>query len=69
MADTDWFEQAACVGKGFHLFFPGPGNGNGQAAIKRYCSVCPVTVECERYSERIGATHGVWGGKLKRRKD
>ena len=31
---------------------------------KAVCSLCPVTRDCERYAERVGAV-GIWAGQLR----
>lgn len=62
MSET-WTERAACAGADLDLFFPEVGGG-GEAggALRKYCAVCPVQVNCREYADRTSAQTGLWGG-------
>jgi hypothetical protein len=47
-------------------FFPVRGQTTRQAK-ESFCGQCPVTEECDSYADRIGANHGVWGGRYRGR--
>jgi len=66
MIDTDWMDEAACVGEE-QLFFPVSYIPDRIQTIKELCASCPVQRECERYGAallkvRIPITRGFWGG-------
>lgn len=64
MADLDWWEQAACLGKGIRYFFPE--TSADLARARDICGGCPVRTECLHYSEQNPSPHGVWGGLTER---
>lgn len=37
-------------------------NKQDQKQPKRFCRSCPVTAECIKLRDEIGATTGIWGG-------
>ncbi|MEU4066683.1 WhiB family transcriptional regulator [Streptomyces wedmorensis] len=46
-------------------FFPERGQSHRDAQM--VCFNCGVRPQCKKYSERIGATYGVWSGAIKKR--
>lgn len=64
--DTDWRARAACLGEDPELFFPVGNSRDAQQQAeqaKQICRRCPVTVECGRLRDDLGAVDGVWGGR------
>lgn len=61
-ARADWRESAACRGVGPAPFFPSSTGvhhrAQAQAAVRTYCTVCPVREQC--VAEGVNE-HGVWG--------
>ncbi len=62
----EWFEQAACRGKG-DLFFAPPGERppsrlRREAQAVALCKTCPVASECGRYAEAQAEEYGIWAG-------
>jgi len=62
--DDDWRDQAACVGLDPEMFFPLAGTREEEEALAT-CRRCPVTDQCGRWADEIGATHGVWAGEVR----
>lgn len=61
-----WVERAACGGHDDpDSFFYGSRDELRRVAHV-WCGQCPVAAECARYAVTVGATHGVWGGKVLR---
>jgi hypothetical protein len=46
------------------IFFPSKENDTD--AVVSYCVRCPVRKECDDKADRIGATHGIWGGRKRK---
>lgn len=61
MKSLDWYERAACGPDDAELFFPEPGQGQGEAA-HRICARCPVRDECLDWATASGQKHGIYGG-------
>jgi WhiB family transcriptional regulator, redox-sensing transcriptional regulator len=60
LAQTDWFDDAACRDVGTDVFFP---TSEAQAAeAKSICAVCPVREECLEHALETRPGDGVWGG-------
>jgi WhiB family redox-sensing transcriptional regulator len=62
---VNWYEYAACKGKG-DLFFAPPRERPPAKVIRvaqahAICSVCPVRQEC-REEAKINDEFGIWGG-------
>ena len=52
-------KDASCVGRS-ELFFSDLGSERAEA--KRICMRCPVLLDCDDYSSRVGPEFGVWAG-------
>ena len=64
MGTFDWWEQAACLGKGIHDFFPQ--TTDDLARARAICAGCGVRTECLEYAGRNPSSQGVWGGLTER---
>lgn len=63
--EPDWYADAACQGKGAHIFYPdgkGPAVNNDAYTI---CDGCQVKPECLAYALE-NEPDGVWGGLSER---
>lgn len=60
--DRRFFQRAACDGADEALFFPGRGT-TPHDAIDRYCSTCPVRLDCLAHGARSARLPGVLGGR------
>ncbi len=60
MIDTEWFDDAACRGKGTDLWFTVPGRSVAEGRL--ICEGCPVREKCLRYAMSNYIDHGMWGG-------
>ncbi len=58
--NTLWMEKAKCKDRTDVKFFPD--NGDNAFAARRFCSGCPVRVQCLEYALHHNLTDGVWGG-------
>ena len=58
----DWRHFAACRDIDPEVFFPFPGDTDGQDAARAICSGCPVRSDCLNWALATGRDHGVWGG-------
>lgn len=56
-----WMSDAACRDEDPDIFFPEKG---GTSEAKEVCRACPVSGQCTEFAAAIGATAGVWGGRL-----
>ena len=70
-----WWEDAACLGVGTHIFFPSIGRGDCKgkmlklfAEAKTYCDTCPVRTPCVEAQLKVEAEtlvfDGMWGGLM-----
>ncbi|MFI9248303.1 WhiB family transcriptional regulator [Streptomyces sp. NPDC053086] len=63
-AESDWRDQAACVGEDPEIFFPladltAPG---AEASLARaICRRCPVIIDCRTWALAHGEDDGIWG--------
>lgn len=63
----DWLDEAACRRFDPEIFFP---IGSGEIHLREYrraqriCAVCPVIDECAALASDLGATDGVWAGRI-----
>lgn len=67
--NRDWMSQAECKNHDPEIFFPSPNGRPGELIYRqaqRICAACPVIVQCRAYQKQIGATFGVWGGRMVR---
>lgn len=55
-----WTEDALCAQIGGDEWFPEI--GDGAAAAKRICNMCPVKQKCLDYAIERRERYGVWGG-------
>lgn len=56
----NWQDDAACAEVDGDLFFPD--SGRVSKAIREFCSVCPVTLECLTAAMDGDVQVGIWGG-------
>lgn len=56
-----WQEAAACRDVDLSVFFPDVGEHSREA--HRFCSVCPVRVECLDHAVTAPELFGIWGDK------
>lgn len=62
-ARPDWYDQAACAGKGPDAFFPDGRRYDEQStAAIAVCRTCPVRLDCLQHALNEGEDYGVWGG-------
>lgn len=59
----DWRNRAGCAGYDPEWWFALPGSAEETTAL-RICGTCPVTVDCDRWRQEIGATAGIWAGQI-----
>lgn len=57
---VEWWESAACRGKGTRYFFPE--TPDDLARARAICDKCPVWAECLEYAGSNPSLKGVWGG-------
>jgi WhiB family redox-sensing transcriptional regulator len=66
MINTDWMDNAACIGVNPEVFFPGKGQRDLEA--RKYCNQCQVRAECLEFAFTIEHTmhgyhhYGIYGG-------
>jgi WhiB family redox-sensing transcriptional regulator len=63
--DSNWRDQAKCLGSDPALFFPVGTTGEPQAqahAAKRVCQACRVRQPCLDFALETNQDTGVWGG-------
>lgn len=58
VTEPQWFEHAACRGRGWQAFFDDADPSDAQWI----CAGCPVRMPCLRYAMTNGIDEGVWGG-------
>lgn len=61
---TDWQDQANCLGVDPDLFFPERGASTREA--KEVCRGCVVREQCLEYALANGEKFGIWGGLSER---
>lgn len=67
-----WAEQAACIGKPIHWWFPDSDDQAGTvspshySAARRICGRCPVSAQCLEHAVTTPEPHGMWGGSTPR---
>jgi WhiB family transcriptional regulator, redox-sensing transcriptional regulator len=64
MTVFDWWEGAACRGKGIRYFFPETPDDLAQG--RAICETCPVRANCLDYAGQSPSPQGVWGGLTER---
>lgn len=62
--NSDWRDQAACVGEDPEIFFPlsdfsAPGAESSLA--RAICRTCPVIIACRTWAIDHGEDDGIWG--------
>ena len=58
----DWYDDAACFGADFELFFPTVGGSRKQVAeAVAVCARCPVKDPCFEFAYDL-ELYGIWGG-------
>jgi hypothetical protein len=63
----DWMDRALCREYDPDAWFP---EDSAEAAVAQHiCDRCPVRAECEAYAIARGERFGVWGGKVRGRRD
>jgi len=69
--DSEWMEDALCatepgrsVALSLEVSFTGRPTRAASRAAKELCAPCPVKDECLIFSKKIGATAGVWAGRI-----
>ena len=66
--DQAWRSDAACLGMGTDIFFPGRGQWQKIEKAKAICSSCPVSTECLADANRDHANSGIWGATSHRQR-
>lgn len=68
--NLEWMDSAACRHHDPELFFASdagrPGQDSAIVEALRVCAACPVIVQCRDYQKQVGASFGVWGGRMVR---
>jgi WhiB family redox-sensing transcriptional regulator len=62
---TQWLDQARCLGEDPELFFPPGTAGPNLEQVNRakaICAGCPVRAECLEWSLATRQDEGIWGG-------
>jgi WhiB family transcriptional regulator, redox-sensing transcriptional regulator len=57
---SEWFQLAACRGKGPNNFIRGPKSDYG--STRKLCATCPVRLECLDFALADDSLTGLWGG-------
>lgn len=62
--NTAWRKKAACLGIDTEIFFPGQGQDEQTASVKKICSKCEVREECLIDALEVDHAHpvGIRGG-------
>jgi len=61
---TDWRTLAACINEDPEMFWPRRSSDPFKSMALKICQGCVVRSECLAYAQKIGASGGVWGGKV-----
>lgn len=68
--NSDWWEQAACLGLDTSLFFPARGEATAEA--ETVCASCQVRDDCLWFAlgdnGRRAEKFGIWGGSSERQR-
>jgi len=60
--DPEVLRGAACGSEDLELFYPEPGDLDGEQAAKRVCAACPVREPCLEMALQTGDQHAILGG-------
>lgn len=60
LIDTDWTEEANCLGEPPEIFFSY--EANVIALAKMVCAQCEVKPDCLKYAVDNKIIYGIWGG-------
>jgi WhiB family redox-sensing transcriptional regulator len=60
--DPEVLHGAACGGEDLELFYPEPGDLEGERAAKQVCAACPVQQPCLEMALQTGDQHAILGG-------